>query len=188
MTEPDAVDALIEQWRRERPDLDDDDLGAMAVIGRPGRLAAIAGPLVEKAFARHGLRTGEFDVLAALRRSGAPFTLTPSDLARTLMLSAAAMTNRLDRLESAGHVDRRLDPSNRRSILVSLTPAGRELVDAAVTVSKGGETVGGTSIMGILTLGAGIGSTITVTAEGPDAAAAMEAIAALVADRFGEGE
>jgi phosphocarrier protein HPr len=63
-----------------------------------------------------------------------------------------------------------------------------ERFDAEITVSKGGETVGGTSIMGILTLGAGIGSTITVTARGPDAEAAMDAIAALVADRFGEGE
>jgi phosphocarrier protein len=63
-----------------------------------------------------------------------------------------------------------------------------ESFDAEITVSKGGETVGGTSIMGILTLGAGIGSTITVTAQGPEAAQAMEAIAALVANRFGEGE
>ncbi len=129
----DAVDRLVDQWRRERPDLDDDGLDAMATIGRLGRLAAVAGPLVDRVFARHGLRTGEFDVLAALRRSGEPFVLTPSELARTLMLSAAAMTNRLDRLEMAGHVDRRLDPNNRRSILVSLTGTGRALVDDVVT-------------------------------------------------------
>ena len=132
MTDPDAVDRVVDQWRRERPDLRD-DLDAMATIGRLGRLAAVAGPLVDRVFARHGLRTGEFDVLAALRRSGEPFTLTPSALARTLLLSPAAMTNRLDRLEAAGHVDRRLDPDNRRSMLVSLTAAGRAAVDAAVT-------------------------------------------------------
>ena len=133
MTDPDAVDRLVAQWRTERPDLDGEGLDAMATIGRLGRLAAVAGPLVDRVFARHGLRTGEFDVLAALRRSGEPDVLTPSELARTLMLSAAAMTNRLDRLETAGHVDRRLDPDNRRSILVSLTGAGRELVDTVVT-------------------------------------------------------
>jgi DNA-binding MarR family transcriptional regulator len=133
VTDPDAVDRLVDQWRRVRPDLDGDGLDAMATIGRLGRLAAVAGPLVDRVFARHGLRTGEFDVLAALRRSGEPFVLTPSELARVMMLSAAAMTNRLDRLEAAGHVDRRLDPDNRRSILVSLTGSGRELVDAVVT-------------------------------------------------------
>lgn len=126
----DAVDRLIAQWRRERPDL---ALDAMATIGRLGRLAAVAGPRVEAGLARHGLALGEFDVLAALRRAGEPFTLTPGVLARTLMLSPAAMTNRLDRLEGAGLVARRLDPGNRRSILVTLTDAGRERVDAAVT-------------------------------------------------------
>lgn len=130
MTDPDPVDRLVEQWRRERPDL---DLDAMATVARLGRLSALAGPLVEACLAGHGLSVGEFDVLAALRRSGAPFRLTPTVLARTLMLSAAAMTNRLDRLESAGLVTRALDPGNRRSILVTLTPAGRERVDAAVT-------------------------------------------------------
>lgn len=133
MTEPDspdAVDRLVEQWRRERPDL---DVAAMATIGRLGRLSALAGPVVEAGLAAHGLTIGEFDVLAALRRAGAPFTLTPTVLARTLMLSAAAMTNRLDRLEAAGLVTRELDPGNRRSIRVTLTRAGRERVDAAVT-------------------------------------------------------
>lgn len=130
MTCPDAVDRLIEQWRRERPDL---DLAAMATIGRLGRLSALAGPVIEAELARHGLTIGEFDILAALRRSGAPYTLTPTVLARTLMLSPATMTNRLDRLESAELVTRDLDLGNRRSILVALTAAGRERVDAAVT-------------------------------------------------------
>ncbi|MCW0215202.1 MAG: MarR family transcriptional regulator [Pseudonocardia sp.] len=130
--EPDPVDRIVEQWRAERPDLDDEGLAAMATIGRLGRVAALAAPLVERTFLRHGLSTGEFDVLAALRRSGAPFTLTPSVLARTLMLSPAAMTNRLDRLEAAGHVGRRLDPENRRSMLVTLTAPGRKAVDEVV--------------------------------------------------------
>lgn len=83
--------------------------------------------------ARFDLTHGEFDVLAALRRSGSPFTLTPTVLARTLMLSPAAMTNRLDRLEKAGLVTRAIDPGNRRSMRVSLTDPGRTRVDEAVT-------------------------------------------------------
>jgi DNA-binding MarR family transcriptional regulator len=129
---PDPIDDLVDQWRRERPDLGADELAAMALFGRLGRLAHVAGPLVERTFARHGFSTAEFDVLAALRRSGAPFTLTPSVLARTLMLSPAAMTNRLDRLEVGGRVERRLDPDNRRSMLVTLTASGRAAVDAMV--------------------------------------------------------
>ncbi|WP_226350182.1 MULTISPECIES: MarR family winged helix-turn-helix transcriptional regulator [unclassified Pseudonocardia] len=133
MPDHDAVDDLVDQWRRERPDLDGDGLAAMATIGRLGRIAALAAPRVERVFAGHGLRTGEFDVLAALRRAGTPYTLTPSQLSRTLMLSPAAMTHRLDRLDDLGHVERRLDPENRRSILVTLTDGGRDLVDRLVT-------------------------------------------------------
>jgi DNA-binding MarR family transcriptional regulator len=128
----DAVDGHIEQWRTERPDLPDAGLAAMAVIGRLGRLTRLLGPAVESVFARHGLTTGEFDVLATLRRSGEPFTLTPGVLARDLMHSPAATTNRLDRLEAAGLVGRALDPGNRRSMLVTLTARGREVIDAAV--------------------------------------------------------
>jgi DNA-binding transcriptional ArsR family regulator len=115
---PDDIDTFIAQWRAERPDLDD-GLEAMAVFGRLGRLAALVGPAIEQVLLRHGLTTGEFDVLAALRRSGEPFTLTPTVLARMLMLSPGAMTNRLDRLERAGLVVRSVDPGNRRSTLVA---------------------------------------------------------------------
>jgi DNA-binding MarR family transcriptional regulator len=128
----DAVDRHIEQWRAERPDLPDDGLAAMALLGRLGRLAGVLGPEIEAVFARHRLTTGEFDVLAALRRAGEPFVLTPGVLARAMMLSPAAMTNRLDRLEAAGMVARSLDPANRRSMRVELTPDGRRAVDAAV--------------------------------------------------------
>jgi len=129
MDTTDVVGQHIQQWERERPDL---SYEAMATFARLGRLAAVAGPMIAGTFTRHGLNTGEFDVLAALRRSGSPFTLTPSALARAMMLSTAAMTNRLDRLESAGLVGRQLDPDNRRSILVSLTGDGRKVVDLAV--------------------------------------------------------
>jgi len=129
---PDPVDRLVGQWAAERPDLTD-GLAAMAAFGRLGRLHALAGRAIEAVFEAHGLATGEFDVLAALRREGDPFVLTPSALARTLMLSPAGMTNRVDRLVARGLVDRHADPDDRRSLLVALTPAGREVVDAAVT-------------------------------------------------------
>lgn len=126
----DAVDAVIAQWERERPDL---ELSAMATMGRLGRLAAHLFPAIEHGLAAHGLTTGEFDVLAALRRSGGPHRQTPSELSGALMLSPAAMTNRLDRLEEAGLITRGPNPVSRRSLLVSLTARGLEVVDAAVT-------------------------------------------------------
>ncbi|AXE83288.1 MarR family transcriptional regulator [Streptomyces atratus] len=105
----------------------------MGVFGRLGQLSLLLTPALEGVFARHGLRRGEFDVLAALRRSGSPYTLIPSALAKTLMLSRAGMTNRLDRLEADGLVERRLDPTDRRSFHVALTDRGHKVVDAAVT-------------------------------------------------------
>jgi DNA-binding MarR family transcriptional regulator len=130
MPKSDPVDNLIAQWKRERPDL---DFGAMETIGRLGRLQAMIRPSIEAVLGRHGLGVAEFDVLAALRRSGEPYVLRPIDLSRTLMLSPAGMTSRLDRLEAAGHIARRLDRDDRRSMLVELTPQGLATVDAAVT-------------------------------------------------------
>jgi DNA-binding MarR family transcriptional regulator len=118
------------QRARERPDL---DLSALGVFGRIALLTAVLGPAVEQVFERHGLRRGEFDVLAAVRRSGPPYTLIPSKLSAALMMSRAGMTGRLDRLEQAGLVERRLDSDDRRSFLVSLTERGRAVIDATLT-------------------------------------------------------
>ncbi|GGK38705.1 MarR family winged helix-turn-helix transcriptional regulator [Nocardia camponoti] len=137
MDEPDAVDAIADQWRTERPDL---DLTAMAVFGRLGRLLTVATARIEAVFNAHGLRAGEFDVLAALRRSGAPFELTPSVLADTLMSSRAGMTGRLDRLEAAGLVARTADRVDRRAVRVALTDEGRALVDEVVAAHTRNET------------------------------------------------
>lgn len=104
----------------------------MAVFARLARLAALAGPAIEAGLAPFGLKVGEFDVLASLRRAGAPHELTPTNLGRQLLLSSGAMTNRLDRLEAAGLVSRRPDPSDRRGVLVGLTDLGLQTVDAAV--------------------------------------------------------
>ena len=128
---PDHVDELIGQWSAVRPDLGS-QLPAMATFGRLARLTRLSGRSIEGVFARHGLSSGEFDVLAAIRRSGEPYTLMPSELTRTMMLSPAGTTNPLDRLEALGHITRQHDPDDRRSTLVVLTAAGLTVVDRAV--------------------------------------------------------
>jgi DNA-binding MarR family transcriptional regulator len=105
----------------------------MGVFGRLGRLSAHATRAIEEVFVPHGLSIGEFDVLATLRRAGPPHRMPPGALARLLMLSPAGMTNRVDRLEAAGLVERRPDPEDRRSAFVVLTGRGLATVDAAVT-------------------------------------------------------
>lgn len=125
-TVADALDRILAQWQRERPDL---DLFPMSLMGRFNRLGAILGKRIHAPFAELGLRPGEPDVLLTLRRAGAPYELTPGDLTRSLLVTAGAVTNRVDRLVAKELVTRRHDPDNRRSVLVGLNPAGRKLVD-----------------------------------------------------------
>ncbi len=125
----DAVDAIIGQWAQVRPDLRTD---AMAVFGRIYRIARSVGDRMEQAYARFGIGRGEFDVLATLRRSGEPHTLSPRELTAALMLTSGGMTGRLDKLERAGLVTRSPDPHDRRGLRVTLTPAGLDLIDEAV--------------------------------------------------------
>jgi DNA-binding MarR family transcriptional regulator len=127
----DAVDAIIEQWARERPDL---ETAAMEVFGRIYRLARGMGERTEKAYGAFGISRGEFDVLATLRRAGEPYTLSPRELSSTLMLTTGGMTGRLDKLERAGLLARSPDPNDRRALRVSLTERGLALVNDAVTV------------------------------------------------------
>lgn len=126
---PDAVDTILAQWQRERPDLDPSPMG---VIGRLSRLAQHIDRALQSEFAKLGVTPGEFDVLATLRRTGAPYQLNPSELYQTLMLSSGAMTNRLDRLERAGYVIRLPDPQDRRGTLVQLTDSGMQFINHAV--------------------------------------------------------
>lgn len=86
----------------------------------------------EETFQRYGLGVGGFDVLAALRRAGKPYRLSPTELYNSLLISSGAMTNRIDRLEETGLVERAPDPDDRRSVSVALTAKGRKMIDAAV--------------------------------------------------------
>ena len=126
---PDAVDAILEQWQRERPDL---DASPMALIGRVGRCAALLQPKLEAVFGQLGMTAWEFDVLAALRRSGPPFRMAPTALFSTLMITSGTMTHRLQRLEARGLIQREPNDNDARSMLVVLTPAGLALIDQAV--------------------------------------------------------
>lgn len=125
----DAVDLYLEQWARERPDLDTSPMG---ILGRMNRLQQILGRGVGDLLAEYDLERWEFDVLATLRRSGAPYQLNNKDLVRMMMVGSAAMTNRVDRLVRKELVYRAEDPASRRRILVSLTDKGLELVNGAV--------------------------------------------------------
>ncbi|WDD94176.1 MarR family transcriptional regulator [Burkholderia sp. FERM BP-3421] len=120
----------VEQWRRERPDLDP---MSMLLLGRLQETAlVIARDRLTPLFARYGLQPGEFDVLATLRRSGRPYALTPTALYDAAMISSGSMTNRIDRLQQAGWVERRPNPADGRGTLVGLTDEGYALIEAAV--------------------------------------------------------
>ncbi len=126
---PDHLDLIVDQWRRERPDLDTDAIGT---LGRVFRAAQLADAALAGSMRRYGLEQGWFDLLAALRRTGEPFELNPTALRHATMLSSGGMTKRLDRLEAAGLIERRPDPADRRGTLVRLTRKGRTLIDKAV--------------------------------------------------------
>ena len=125
----DRVDELQAQWARELPDL---DTGPTGVLGRIYRLARLVAPTIEATMARFGLDRGEFDVLATLRRNGAPYTMTPTALYQSLLISSGSLTHRLKRLESAGLIDRLKSDEDGRSLVVRLNARGRRLIERAI--------------------------------------------------------
>jgi DNA-binding MarR family transcriptional regulator len=125
----DEIDRIVEQWNRERPDL---DVSPTHTLQRVTRLSLLQGVSFARVFARYGISFGEYLVLAALLRAGPPHRMNPTRLFNSVILSSGAMTNRLDRLEDMGLVERQPDPTDRRGRLVALTDRGRALVDAAV--------------------------------------------------------
>ncbi|KRD73017.1 MarR family transcriptional regulator [Ensifer sp. ENS10] len=126
----DRVDRILAQWHRERPDL---DVSAMGLLGRLSRVSTHIAREIEKSFSERGLSASSFDVLATLRRSGAPYRLSPGELLDTTMVSSGTMTNRIDQLEKAGLVERIANPEDRRSVIIALTDEGLRRVDEAAT-------------------------------------------------------
>jgi DNA-binding MarR family transcriptional regulator len=134
--EPDHVDGILEQWARERPDLDASPIG---LIGRLHRLADVLNVELRRVFAEAGLGDGDFDVLVTLRRHGAPYELTPSQLGASTMVTSSAVTKRIDRLERAGLVTRTVSQEDARSRRIRLTEAGLELIERLMEVHVANE-------------------------------------------------
>ena len=126
----DHVDKILEQWQHERPDL---ETGPMEVIGRILRLSQQLSREMAKTFAVFDLNSASFDVLATLRRSGPPYSLSPGDLLATTMVTSGTMTNRIDQLVKAELVERVQNPDDGRSVTIKLSEKGFEVIDAAVT-------------------------------------------------------
>ena len=125
----DEVDRLVSAWRKERPDF---DVSPLEVLSRISRLSKHLERERRAAFAAHGIESWEFDVLTALRKAGEPYEMSPGALLRATLVTSGTMTNRINRLVTAGLVTRHPDPEDRRGVLVRLTPAGMERVDAAL--------------------------------------------------------
>ncbi len=125
----DDVDAIVEAWRRERPDLDTEPLHVFSRVSRLSRLLDLDRT---SAFTRHAVEGWEFDVLSALRRAGEPYELSPGRLVQETLVTSGTMTNRIDRLATKGWVERLPSPNDRRGVIVRLTEEGRATVDAAM--------------------------------------------------------
>jgi DNA-binding MarR family transcriptional regulator len=128
-TARDAVDATVEQWQEERPDLDP---SAKEITGRIIRLSGLFQQAYHDGFETLGLSDKDYAILAPLRRAGPPFALTPTELARQRMMTSGGMTAAIDRVERKGLVTRSPDPADRRGSLVQLTDGGRRLIDDAM--------------------------------------------------------
>jgi len=128
-TPADEVDRIVEAWQRERPDL---DVEPLHILSRVLRLARHLDITRGSTFAAHGLEGWGFEVLSALRRAGPPYALSPGQLIAQTMVTSGTMTNRVSRLVARGLVDRGPDPTDRRGVTVTLTTAGRAVVDEAM--------------------------------------------------------
>lgn len=126
----DHVGRIKAEWERERPDL---DVRPQGVIGRLHRLAGHLTEELNVVYRRFGLAEGDFDVLATLRRAGAPYERAAGELALFTMVTSGAVTKRVDRLERDGLVTRRRSATDGRGRVIALTEAGRELIDRAFT-------------------------------------------------------
>lgn len=122
----DSVARVLEQWRRERPDIDSWPIG---VVGRLMRLSRLWDKEIKDFLAARGLESGEFDVLSTLRRSGEPYRLTAGAFRAASLVTSGAVTNRIDRMAAKGLVERVPDATDRRAVLIGLTSRGLDLVN-----------------------------------------------------------
>jgi DNA-binding MarR family transcriptional regulator len=125
----DPISTIVAQWQRERPDIDP---APMLLFGLIARTQAMTTTFIGETLEKWKLTRPSFDVLAALRRAGPPYSLTPKQLSESLMLSGAGMTSRLDRLESLYLVARLPEPNDRRSLKIQLTDKGVRLIDEMI--------------------------------------------------------
>ena len=139
----DEVDELVTAWERELPDL---SVAPLHVLSRVSRVAQLLDGRRRAAFSANGLQAWEFDVLAALRRSGTPYELSPGALIYETLSTSGTMTNRIDRLAARGMVERLPDPNDRRGVRVRLTEAGRVAVEDALAALLAREHV----LLGVL--------------------------------------
>jgi DNA-binding MarR family transcriptional regulator len=126
----DSIDHILAQWKRERPEL---DLEMLGIIGRVRLLANRFEQRFEVLSRKAGLTRGLADVLAALRRGGPPYRLTPTELFNAMLVTSGGMTHRLDRLEKLGLIKRLSHPEDRRALHIELTVKGRKLIDALMS-------------------------------------------------------
>lgn len=132
----DRVGQIMNAWRCERPDIDPSPQG---VIGRLHRIALALTESITAVYAEYGLSEAEFDLLATLRRAGAPYERVAGDLAEHTMVTTGGLTKRVDRLAERGLVERAVADDDARRRIVRLTPAGRDVIDRAFTAHMANE-------------------------------------------------
>ncbi|NUT46351.1 MAG: MarR family transcriptional regulator [Saccharothrix sp.] len=130
----DAVDVVLAQWAAQRPDV---DTSPMAVLTRVTRLARLLERELREFVGRFDLEPGEFDVLTTLRRAGSPQGMTAGAFLSASLVTAGAITNRVDRMQAKGLVRRVPDAADRRVVRITLTDRGRRLVDGMLAEHMG---------------------------------------------------
>lgn len=123
------VDEIFRQWQAERPDIDP---LPVHVYGLIARLHIQSTAFIDEVLAPYDLVRGTFDVLTALRRAGAPYSLTPKDLSQSLLLSGAGLNSRINKLEALHYVARLPEPNDRRTIRIQLTASGETAINKAI--------------------------------------------------------
>jgi len=132
----DAVDKKLAIWAAQLPEL---DLATEGVVGRIQHLDKRLRRSMEETLSEFGLDYGQWVVLGALRSAGPPYRRSAGALAKVLDLTSGAMTSRLDRMESAGLVQRLPDPDDRRGVKIEITDKGSQLWRDAVGVQAAKE-------------------------------------------------